>query len=235
MVKTTELIYVGEVVANTTSHEVELLWDPVIELLHNRKYVCRATSKYGTQEQSIILNVTGEITIANCIETPITVFPSSVPISPIEVFIQENGSTLAGGKYKLICNVTTIEGVVSSPTVQWLNQSDGEIIQNSINGDITVDPPEIQGRTTLLPLLFTVLRAQYSGEYVCHASLPLLPLTDPLIVNTSQALDVQSEMVSVNIYSFSLKSIDHCLLVCIIMRGGSVQLNVHFGSISLQH
>lgn len=61
MVKTIMLLYAGEVMANDTSHEVELLFDPVFELLHNREYICRTTSKYGTQEHSIILNVIGEI------------------------------------------------------------------------------------------------------------------------------------------------------------------------------
>lgn len=60
MVETTELIYVGEVMANATSREVEFTWNPVFELLHNRQYTCRTSSKYGIQEQSVTLNVTGE-------------------------------------------------------------------------------------------------------------------------------------------------------------------------------
>lgn len=148
-------------------------------------------------------------------------------MSPVEVFIQDNGTALAGNMYKLVCNVTTIEGVLSSPTVRWVNQSDGEVIQNGINGDITVGPPEILKGTTLLPLLFTVLRAQYSGEYTCQATLPLLPLNEPLVVNASHALDVQSKLAYHNGLSLS-----HLLLVLV---WNYYTVKCKFCSISLQH
>lgn len=127
-------------------------------------------------------------------ETLFTLCSFTVPLSPMEVSIQENGTSLAGKEFQMVCNVSTIEGVLSSPSVRWINQSSGEIIQSSTNGDITLGPPEIQERSTLLPLLFTVLRAQYSGEYTCQVTLPLLPLMEPLIVNDSYTLDVQGKV-----------------------------------------
>ena len=60
MVDRIELIYASEVMATSNTQTVELVFDPVYELLYNREYVCRTISPYGNQEKRIILNITGK-------------------------------------------------------------------------------------------------------------------------------------------------------------------------------
>ena len=47
----------GAVVASSNSQQVNLMFTQVVEHLHNRKYICRATTSYGTAERTITISV----------------------------------------------------------------------------------------------------------------------------------------------------------------------------------
>ena len=118
---------------------------------------------------------------------------STVPASPLEISVSENGQSLAGDEHEIICNATTIQGVQSFPNLQWLNNSNGEILQSFVHDDIDVGPIRTQGKSVLLPLKFNVLRAEHSANYTCQATLPLLPLSTDLSLNATHFVDVYSE------------------------------------------
>ena len=52
-----EWTFNGAVVASSTSHQVNLTFTRVLDHLHNREYVCRATTSYGTIERMITITV----------------------------------------------------------------------------------------------------------------------------------------------------------------------------------
>ena len=45
------------VVASSTSHQINLTFTQVADHLHNREYICRATTSYGTIERTITITV----------------------------------------------------------------------------------------------------------------------------------------------------------------------------------
>ena len=52
-----EWTFNGALVANSNSHQVNLTFTQVVDHLHNREYVCRAITSYGTIERTIIISV----------------------------------------------------------------------------------------------------------------------------------------------------------------------------------
>ena len=53
-------VFIDDVVASSTTQQVELQFLPVYDFVHNRVYTCRATSAYGIQELSITITVIGK-------------------------------------------------------------------------------------------------------------------------------------------------------------------------------
>ena len=56
---TVQWLYNGNVVATSTSHHVQLLFNPVNDTIHGREYRCRAMTPFGVQERSILIRVQG--------------------------------------------------------------------------------------------------------------------------------------------------------------------------------
>ena len=57
----TEWWYSGAVVVSSTGPRAELIFNPVRDTFHSRRYSCRVTSPYGVQEQTIITIVEGKL------------------------------------------------------------------------------------------------------------------------------------------------------------------------------
>ena len=47
------------VIASTSSQQLDLIFDPVNDTIHNAEYTCEAISPYGMQEQTVMLQSEG--------------------------------------------------------------------------------------------------------------------------------------------------------------------------------
>ena len=54
-------LYNGTVVANSSSSQANLIFNPVSDSLHNRQYTCRVSNMYGSVEQTITISVQGKL------------------------------------------------------------------------------------------------------------------------------------------------------------------------------
>ena len=48
-----EWLYNHQVISYSTASQLELVFSPVNDSIHNREYTCRVTTSYGIQEQSV--------------------------------------------------------------------------------------------------------------------------------------------------------------------------------------
>ena len=60
-----EWVFGNVVVTNSSSKQVDLTFNPVLEYLHNREYICRGVTSYGTLERRITVTVHSEFNKAN--------------------------------------------------------------------------------------------------------------------------------------------------------------------------
>ena len=49
-----------EVVASSPNQQLDLVFDPVNDTIHNQEYTCVAISPYGSQEQTLVLRSEGD-------------------------------------------------------------------------------------------------------------------------------------------------------------------------------
>ena len=56
-VQTVEWMFNDDVVASSSSQEVDLTFSPVVDYLHNREYICRTATSYGTLERRVTITV----------------------------------------------------------------------------------------------------------------------------------------------------------------------------------
>ena len=57
-----EWTFNGVLVASSSSHLVNLTFVQVVDHLHNREYICRAITSYGTIERTITISVHSKFT-----------------------------------------------------------------------------------------------------------------------------------------------------------------------------
>ncbi len=98
----------------------------------------------------------------------------SHPVIPadIDVTITTESATSHGGQeFILTCTVTTVEGLLYQPEVEWLNSARRPI---GTEGDITVGNPVISGLTTTITLQFSPLRLSHDGDITCRANITSL-------------------------------------------------------------
>ena len=63
-VSSIEWLYSGQQVANSTGQQqLELVFSPVNDTIHDREYTCRVTSPYGTQEDAHLVIAEGKYCI----------------------------------------------------------------------------------------------------------------------------------------------------------------------------
>ena len=61
-VSSIEWVYDDQVVLSSVGQqELELVFNPVNDTIHNKTYTCRVTSPYGVQEHKVTLTVTGKL------------------------------------------------------------------------------------------------------------------------------------------------------------------------------
>ena len=56
-VQRVEWIFNDDVVASSRGQQVDLNFSPVLDYYHNREYICKAVTAYGTLERRITLTV----------------------------------------------------------------------------------------------------------------------------------------------------------------------------------
>lgn len=101
--------------------------------------------------------------------------------------ISSVGLPVAGYNYTLICTVTLIEGLLGTPTVEWVG-SDGQIVVSA--EDVIVYDPVTFGRTTNLTLFFDPIRNRDEGVYICMASVSSTALSGALNSSTTYFINV---------------------------------------------
>ena len=52
-----EWMFNDDVVATSSSQQVDLTFSPVLDYFHNREYICRAVTSYGIMERRITITV----------------------------------------------------------------------------------------------------------------------------------------------------------------------------------
>ena len=55
-----EWIYNNKVLVSSSASQISLPFIPVNDSVHGRQYTCRVTTRYGTQEKSVVILVQGK-------------------------------------------------------------------------------------------------------------------------------------------------------------------------------
>ena len=184
--------------------ELDLVFSPVNDTIHNQVYVCRVTreGKDGmppvTAVQNFTVNVNGKvILLKNESMTYIYVF-LSVPPDAITATVSSSGIARAGMIYNVICTVSkTVDGLINSPTVTWT--TGGVAVTN---GDgITVSTMTIN-ETAISTLTFDPLRTSHDDRYSCDGTLTSPALETELMSSTVEILRVQSELCQTSVVDY---------------------------------
>ena len=176
--------------------ELDLVFSPVNDTIHNQVYVCRVTrGKDGMPPeiavQNFTVNVDGKTIEYNF---PIVIMCFScllVPTTVITATVSSSGIARAGMIYNLTCTVSkTVGGLINSPTTTWTDVSTGMAVTNG-NG-ITVSTMTTD-TANISTLTFDLLRTSHIGTYRCDGTLISPGLDTPLMPSTVETLQVQSE------------------------------------------
>ena len=175
----------NNVVETSNSQQVDLIFGPVVDYLHNREYTCRAITSYGVLERTVTLTVESKFNqvLGFVGNVSFFFFFFIVPESAVSASISTVGNTVAGEMYEIVCEAVLEEGIQSTPVISWLG-SDGERLTSG--GGISVGPQI----ATSLSLEFSILRTSYSGQYTCQVTLYSLALRTPLSASASITLNV---------------------------------------------
>ena len=101
--------------------------------------------------------------------------------------INSLGLPVAGYNYTLICTVIVTEGLLGTPTVEWVG-SDGQLVVSA--EDVIVYDPVTSGRTTNLTLFFDPIRTRDEGVYMCVTSISSAALSGTLNSSTTYFINV---------------------------------------------
>ena len=176
--------------------ELDLVFSPVNDTIHNQVYVCRVTrGKDGMPPeiavQNFTVNVHGKTIEYNF---PIIIMCFSrllVPTTVVTASVSSSGIARAGMIYNLTCTVSkTVGGLSNSTTATWTDVSTGMAVTNR-NG-ITVSTMTTD-TANISTLTFDPLRTSHVTTYTCDGTLTSPALDIPLMPSTVETLHVQSE------------------------------------------
>ena len=113
-----------------------------------------------------------------------------VPDNAITATPSDSGSAVVGEPYTLTCTISTLPGLVNTPTATWTYH----------NGSVSQSTP------TTSVITFNPLRTLHAGQYICRGSV-VSPASEgnPLMAMAPLTVSVQGKIL---LYS---------LTVCIIM------------------
>ena len=173
--------------------ELDLVFSPVNDTIHNQVYVCRVTrGKDGMPPeiavQNFTVNVDGKTIEYNFPTITMCFSCLLVPTTVVTASVSSSGITRAGMIYNLTCTVSkTGGGLINSPTVTWT--TGGVAVTN---GDgITVSTMTIN-ETAISTLTFDPLRTSHDDRYSCDGTLTSPALETELMSSTVEILRVQS-------------------------------------------
>ena len=173
--------------------ELDLVFSPVNDTIHNQVYVCRVTrGKDGMPPeiavQNFTVNVDGKTIEYNF---PIITMCFScllVSTTVVTASVSRSGIARAGMIYNLTCTVSkTVGGLSNSTSATWTNTSTGIAVTNGNGITVTTDTANIS------TLTFDPLRTSHIGTYSCDGTLTSPALDTPLMPSTVETLQVQSE------------------------------------------
>ena len=98
--------------------------------------------------------------------------------------------TTAGDTLTITCTATVIEGLVVSPSLQWL-APDNSAISTTGNPSLTGEPV-VTGVESIVAVRFMPLRTSQGGSYSCMASITIPGFPPVQSMETTQVI-VQSE------------------------------------------
>ena len=124
--------------------------------------------------------------------------------------ISSVGPPVAGYNYTLICTVTLTEGLLGTPTVEWIGR-DGQLVVSA--EDVIVYDPVTSGRTTNLTLFFDPIRTRDEGSYTCMATVSSPAHMGALNATSVYSIDVQ---LSKNCCSDSI--VRYAILCCFFLQ-----------------
>lgn len=161
----TQWLYNFKVVSSSASKELQLTFNPVNDTIHGREYICRTTTPYGIQEESVrvvsqsklLVSTTLGVECCDCV----------VPLTEVTVSTTTEGIPAIGQQYSISCIVLHPEGITNPIAVQWydsvgpLSDSDG----------ITVGDPVVSPRNITSYLEFSPFRSAHGSQFSCTATI----------------------------------------------------------------
>ena len=176
--------------------ELDLVFSPVNDTIHNQVYVCRVTrGKDGMPPeiavQNFTVNVDGKTIEYNFPTITMCFSCLLVPTTVVTASVSSSGITRAGMIYNLTCTVSkTGGGLINSPTATWTNISNGMAISNGRGITVSTVTDDMMSTSTLT---FDPLRTSHQGSLGCGGTLTSPARETALMPSTIETLQVQSE------------------------------------------
>ena len=182
-------------VSETTS-AATLMFNPVNDSIHHKTFICRA-ERIGTVEKCITINVSGKTSFCclYSLNSSVIIICSLVyfvPTAPLDAAINATishpqSSPIVGMLYSLSCLFNVSEGFVAhTTTIIWIH------------------PNRTNFTTSSESIVFNVLRASDSGEYICRVTLTSPVLGMPQQVMQTYNLTIQRKLFN-NYYAKIIK------------------------------
>ena len=103
--------------------------------------------------------------------------------------MSSSGTARAGMIYNLTCTVSTVGGLINSPTSTWTNTSTGMAVFDGNGITVSVATDDMTSASTLT---FDPLRTSHEGSFICDGILTSPALEIALMPSTIKELYVQS-------------------------------------------
>ena len=198
-VTTIEWITDGSTLVDSSSQSLSLLLDPVTVDHHNTQYICRVSTPYGTQEETINITVQSKLYIllvaghlyGKQIEIMMVYYIRyTVPESwaTVQISTPPGDSAVVGTDFVMKCTATAVKGLMAAPSVTWTGP-DGNLTDA---GTITVGPAKTFGNRTTQSLMLHYLQSPEGGEYSCKAAISVPGFEIPPQISAYTQLSVIS-------------------------------------------
>ena len=115
----------------------------------------------------------------------------SVPAAPV-VGVASTGPSLAGTTLTLTCNITLLQDLRATPTIEWVGP-DGSRIQNGPG--VVVSTPFPEGPSLLVTVELSPLQTSHGGGYRCVAAVSIPEASLSLTSSSALNITVQGSLL----------------------------------------
>ena len=187
----------GQVLVSRDSvQQVDLVFNPVNDSLHDSDITCFVTRDEGRANQTVsnqTLSISvrgGRVQYEVYMHDGLYIMFPAVPFDPISASVNSSGSNEAGSEFTLTCTISEdISGLVAMPTAIWLNPDGGPVMPGN---DITIATPPPSDRVAITTLTFNPLKTSHDEEYTCSGTITS-PAQEGTIVSERGDVSVQSK------------------------------------------